>query len=107
MKDWNKTPYAIAVDEKTAVCIDESGIAEVLGDNKAYFIKTDANKKPETITLGTPITWNHEGKALSVHALTKGNNVKYNLTNFIPENTNQTEKLWWSIHSGVWSSINQ
>ncbi|GAA4778132.1 hypothetical protein GCM10023231_00750 [Olivibacter ginsenosidimutans] len=102
MQDWNKTPYGIAVDEKTAVCIDEAGMAEVVGTNKAFFIKTDATKKPETFEANKAVTWNREGKAIQVSAITAGSNNKFNINTFEPENTTGLEKFWWSIISGNW-----
>ena len=47
---------AIACDEKTAVCIDENGIAMVVGINKAYFLRKWCDI-PETCLAGTPLTW--------------------------------------------------
>ena len=108
MKDWNKSAYGIAVDEKTAICIDEVGMADVLGYNKAFFIKTDANKQPESIPSRMPLTWNHDAKALSVYVLSNDNtNSKFDLTTFSPQTSSQPEKLWWSVISGVWQSNNQ
>lgn len=103
MKDWNKTPNSIAVDERTAVCIDEMGMATVMGSNKAYFLKTDASKPPEIFTAGTPVTWNYDGKAIQVSAISATvNNNKFNIINFEPENTAGLEKYWWSVASGTW-----
>lgn len=101
MKDWGKTPFGIAVDERTAVCIDEVGNAEVLGSNKAYFVKTDNAKQPETMNPGVPLTWNHTGKALTVYELspTLGNN-KFILNSFAPQNSSGVSSYWWSVVSG-------
>lgn len=103
MKDWGKTPYGISVDEATAVCIDETGMAQVLGSNKAYFLKTDAAKNPETFTAATPVTWNNDGKAIQVSAISAlATANKFNLTTFEPENTAGLEKSWWSVMGGTW-----
>src|SRR5690606_27895262 len=103
MKDWNKVPRAIAVDERTAVCIDESGMAEVLGTNKAFFIKTEANKAPETFAANSSVTWNHNGQALHVSAMSAaGSSNKFNMNTFEPESTAGLEKFWWAIVSGNW-----
>ena len=100
-KDWNKTPNAIAVDERTAVCIDETGMATVVGTNKAFFLKTDAAKAPETLSAGTPVTWNRDGKAIKVSAVSAiAINNKFNLINFEPQNTSGLEKFWWSVVTG-------
>lgn len=106
MKDWTKTPYGIAVDERTAVCIDETGMAAVLGANRAFFLKTDAAKVPETFSTNTPITWNHDSKAIEVSAISataSGN--KFNMNTFEPASTSGLEKFWWSVVSGQWSQI--
>ncbi len=100
MKDWNKTPLAITVDERTAVCIDETGMATVTGSNKAFFLKTEAGKTPETFTSGAPVTWNREGKALLVTAVSAAANNKFNMNSFEPENSAGVEKFWWSVVSG-------
>lgn len=104
MKDWSKTPNAIAVDERTAVCINETGMATVLGTNKVFFLKTDAAKAPETLTAGTPITWNRDGKAIQVSVISAtGANNRFNINTFEPENTAGLEKFWWSVVSGNWA----
>ena len=46
----------IACDEKTAVCIDQDGIAMVAGLGKAYFIRQWC-APPETCIRGQPLTW--------------------------------------------------
>ncbi len=104
MKDWNKVPRAIAVDERTAVCIDENGIAEVVGTNKAFFVKTEADKSPETLVANSPVTWNRDGKAMYVSAISAtGSNNKFNINTFEPESTAGLEKFWWVIVSGNWT----
>lgn len=103
MKDGNKAPYGIAVDERTAVCIDEKGMAEVIGTNKAFFIKTDVAKKPETFEANKTVTWNHDGKAIQVSTIAGVNNNKFNMNTFEPENTAGLETFWWSVISGNWN----
>lgn len=106
MKDWSKTPYGIAVDEATAVCIDETGMAQVVGSNKAFFLKTDAAKTPEIFTAGSPITWNRDSKAIQVSTISASvSSNKFNLNSFEPDNTNGLEKFWWSVVSGNWAQI--
>lgn len=103
MKDWSKTPLGIAVDEKTAVCIDETGMANVMGSNKAFFLKTDAAKTPETFEANKPATWNRDGKAIQVSAISAtAINNKFNMNTFEPDNTSGLEKYWWSVVSGSW-----
>lgn len=100
MKDWGKTPYGIAVDERTAVCIDEAGNAEVMGSKKAYFVKSDNAKQPETIISGLPLTWNQAGKALTVYELSPSTGNKFNLNTFAAQNSTGLDSYWWSVVSG-------
>lgn len=101
MLDWSKTPNAIAVDEKTAVCIDENKIATVLGANKAFFLKTMSTNKPEVLRAGNAITWNNNGKAIQVAAVSgtvQGN--KFDVNKFEPVGTTGWSHKWWSFVSG-------
>lgn len=101
MKDWSKTPNGIAVDEATAVCIDETGMAQVIGTNKAFFLKTNATKAPETFTIGSPVTWNNGGQAIQVSVISGiAANNKFNMNTFEPETTAGLEKYWWSVVAG-------
>lgn len=108
MKDWDKTPNAIAVDESTAVCIDENGMAQVVGRNKAFFLRTDAAKKPEILITNSPVTWNNDAKAIHVSAITAtATTNKFNMNTFEPDNTAGLEKFWWSIAAGNWIQSNR
>ena len=57
---------AIACDEKTAVCIDENGIAMVVGINKAYFLRQWC-AIPETCITGTPLDWTNGTKVYIIN----------------------------------------
>ncbi|MBD3421683.1 MAG: cyanophycinase [Chitinivibrionales bacterium] len=46
----------IGVDERTAVCVDENGMATVFGSNSAHFIRQYCGE-PETLAAGEPLTW--------------------------------------------------
>lgn len=101
MKDWDKKVNGVAVDEKTAVCIDENGFAEVLGSNSAFFLKSNGSKKPEQVESGKPFTWNWEGQAVEVtevSAKSKGN--LFNMVSFEPENSLGVNQYWWSVING-------
>lgn len=103
-KDWDQAPRGIAVDERTAVCIDESGIAQVVGSNRAYFIKTNPAYEPEIFMANQPVTWNNEGKALDVSAISAtATDNRFNLTTFEAENTSGLEKFWWTVMTGHWA----
>ncbi|MGZ8551554.1 MAG: cyanophycinase, partial [Chitinophagaceae bacterium] len=70
MNEWNRTPFGIAPDERTAVCINEKGKAIVIGEGNAYFISARKGKEPENLAPGVPLQWYHEGRALKVYELT-------------------------------------
>lgn len=101
MKDWGKAPYAIAVDEGTAVCIDDLGIANVVGSNKAFFIKTTSEKLPEVFESGKAVTWDQNGEALRVYTMAaKTQENKFSVGNFNEEGASGQTAAWWSIASG-------
>ena len=101
MQDWNKTPYGIAVDESTAVCIDDKGMAVVVGSNKAFFLKTFSGKKPEILETNKSVTWNWDGKAILVSTISgKATGNLFNLITFEPANTTGMTSSWWSVVAG-------
>lgn len=62
-------PRGIACEERTAVCIDPSGMARIFGDvgddDFAYFIRPSCpGNVPEILDEGAPLTWNNGEKAL-------------------------------------------
>jgi cyanophycinase len=106
MKDWVKAANAIAVDERTAVCIDELGNAEVLGSNNAYFVKTDITKQPESVDNGIPLSWDHSGKAIKVFSVSGTvNNNKFNMNTFQPQTPSLFTSFWWSVVAGSWKVV--
>ncbi len=65
MKDFGvKSPKGIAVDEKTAVCVDENGMMKVFGKGSAFFLSTE--NLPEICEPKTKLEWNHQQKAIRV-----------------------------------------
>ena len=53
--DWSSSPREIAIDEKSAVLVEEDGKARVIGSGKgAYFLKP--MRAPETCVEGAPLT---------------------------------------------------
>lgn len=101
MKDWNKVPYGIAVDERTAVCIDEDGMAEVVGDHKAFFLKTYGDKTPELFEANKTVTWDRQGKAVRVSvvpATLAGH--QFNVKTFEPASGSGLQNAWWSVVNG-------
>jgi len=58
--DWSSSPREIAIDEKSAVLIEEDGKARVIGSGKgAYFLKP--TRGPEICTEGVPLTFRDVG----------------------------------------------
>ncbi len=52
---WNNAPRGVAVDEQTALLIDGSGHATVVGNSTAYFLK--APGLPQVCAAKTPLTY--------------------------------------------------
>lgn len=97
MADWDMDAKGIGINEFTAVCVDEEGMARVFGDpdedDFAYFLKVNAGP-PEVCESGTPLTWNHSGQALSVYQILgnpQGNN-SFDLTD------------WQTASGGEWQN---
>ena len=73
-QDWGTPATAIACDEYTAVCIDESGLARVFGeapqyDDNAYILTVNCaleEATPETCIPGQPLTWSQGQEAVHV-----------------------------------------
>lgn len=104
MMDWSKVPFGIAVDERTAVCIDHSGIATVVGSNTAYFIKTESAKLPENFVVNSAIHWHRDGKAIQVTAIPgTASSVQFNTNTFEPSTSTGISQYWWSVTNGVWT----
>lgn len=110
LKDWSIAAKAIAVDERTAVCIDATGNAKVFGDysatrpySYAYFLNPAITKKPETLNANTKVTWNYGEQAVAVYeiaaSVTGGGS--FNVTNFNFASATGGKSYWWSINNGV------
>jgi cyanophycinase len=50
---WSPDPRGIAVDERTALLVEESGAARVVGDGAVYFLRTSA--APQRCAAGKPL----------------------------------------------------
>jgi cyanophycinase-like exopeptidase len=106
--DYGLQGKAIACDEYTAVCIDETGIAHVFGDypsydDNAYFVQVNCglpDVTPELCADGEPLTWNLGGEALKAYRIkgtTSGDNY-FDLTTW--ETGSGGEWLHWSANNG-------
>lgn len=65
--DWGVLGRGIGVDEATAVCVDPSGKALVLGAGAGFFLRAEA--QPEECQAGRPLRWDNGRKAVSVYQL--------------------------------------
>lgn len=110
LKDWKIAAKAIAVDERTAVCIDAAGKAQVFGDysaakpySYAYFLVADAAKQPEQFIANTKVTWKNGKQAVSVYEIPASVNGggSFNVTNFNFAEATGGKAYWWSIDNGV------
>ncbi len=103
-KDENKNPFGIAVDEQTAVCIDENGVAKVYGINDAFFLQ-GASLGPEVCTNKSPLTWNSNMQAVKVYRITgsKSGNGYFNLTDFNYTTASGGLLMYYNVTGGVFS----
>jgi len=103
LSDFQAVAYGIAADEKTAVCIDEKGIAKVLGVSKAYFIIQSTGKLPEQFSPGKPVTWKQNEQVLSVYEIeaTVTGNGNFNVASFKESEAAGGKWYWWWIEIGV------
>ena len=82
--------HGIGIDDCTSLCI-EGNKAKVIGISNVYIL--EAERSPEVCIKNTPLTWDHEGKAIKVY--TFGPNAEFNI-NEKPEHNVQ----YWSIVNG-------
>jgi cyanophycinase len=54
---WAEEVHGIGIDETTAVLVDETGHARIVGKNSAYFMTLD--HQPEICVAGKPLTLRH------------------------------------------------
>lgn len=80
--DW-QSPKGIGVQEETAVCIDENGLASVYGIGDAYFLNA-SSQKPETCVDQTKLNWVNNKKAVQAYKIsaTPTGNGSFNLNNW-------------------------
>lgn len=98
-KDFNVSkPKGIAADERTAVCIDKSGNATVLGSGNAFFLINDGIK-PEVCEAGKPLSWINKNKALRVYVFqaTPEGTQAFNLQHWPKKKPTE----YWSVNEGV------
>jgi cyanophycinase len=101
--DFKVLPKGIAVDEKTAVCIDKDGKAKVLGTSKAYFLLPDARHLPEQLIAGKPLIWNQKQEAISVYEINASptGNGNFNLANFSAAEASGGKWFYLSVENQI------
>lgn len=109
--DYLKSPYGIACDEYTAVCIDTAGLARVFGrgparDDNAFFIQANcALGFPwiESCRANIPLTWSRGSRALNVYQI-KGDSKGTNTFDLKTWRNGSGGTWWyWSVISGEFS----
>jgi cyanophycinase len=97
-QDMNINAKGIAVDEKTAVCIDDKGNAKVFGTHQAFFIAA-GSKGPEVCKENTALQWNRNKKALHVYVYqgSKEGTTAFNILKWPSKNAHQ----YWYVEKGV------
>ena len=102
-KDLAQNPRAIAIDEETAVCIDETGIAIVFGTNKAFFLQRTSSS-PETCIADTTLTWNNNAQAIKVYCIAGSiiGNSSFDLKDY--STANGGNWLYYYVGNGVFYS---
>ncbi|NSL90375.1 cyanophycinase [Chitinophaga sp. Mgbs1] len=102
IRDWRLYPRGIAPDEKTAVAIDEHGVAKVFGVSKACFIFTDKGAAPEQCMAGKPLEWNRRGHALRVYEIAGSDegNGSFSVADFSPAKASGGNWYWWWVENG-------
>ncbi|RFS21072.1 cyanophycinase [Chitinophaga silvatica] len=102
IKDAGIYPKGIAPDEKTAVCIDENGMATIYGVSKAVFLTTSNDKAPEYCEKNRPLEWNHAGTAIKVYEIqgSADGNGTFSVADFDPAKATGGNWYWWWIENG-------
>ncbi len=101
LSDHGVYALGVAPDEKTAVCVNGSGIATVIGEGDAYFIKPLG--RPESIQAGKPLQWKRKRKALLVYRV-KGaeqGNGSISMPDFTEQHATGGRWQHWWIDNGV------
>ncbi|RZS69016.1 isoaspartyl peptidase/L-asparaginase [Pseudobacter ginsenosidimutans] len=104
INDWKVFPKGIAPDERTAVCIDDNGKAQVIGEGKAYFLITDAATAPEQVKAGESLQWKANQKAIRVYEI-QGSATgagSFSVADFDAAKAKGGTWYWWWVDKGVW-----
>ncbi|HUM47026.1 MAG TPA: hypothetical protein PLD84_08860, partial [Chitinophagales bacterium] len=94
VQDWGMAAKGIAVEEKTAVCIDENNMATVYGyNNGTAFFMQPTGLGPEVCVPNTKLTWNRNNQAVKV----------YKIENEINGNGSFNLNDWTTASGGTWT----
>lgn len=101
--EWKIFPKGIAPDERTAVCIDENGQAQVFGEGKAYFLSTDAKHAPEQVAPGKPVQWKANNQAVKVYELQGApqGNGHFSVVDFSAAKAKGGKWYFWWVENGL------
>lgn len=101
-KDFKIYPRGVAPDERTAICIDENGVATVIGESKAYFIITDKSKMPEVCGPGRSLQWKQKEQALKVYEIqgSATGNGSFSVADFDVSRATGGKWYWWWVDKG-------
>ena len=107
LQDWNIAAKGIASDEATAVCIDQNGQASVFGSSNAYFLMSDASKKPEKCQQGFPLDYINSNKSVMVYQIrgTSAGNGSFSVNDFDTTKASGGAWSWWSVTNGVLNQV--
>jgi len=93
-KDWALNAKGIGVEEKTAVLIDQNGLAKVVGSAKAYFLQKN-NALPEECSPEKTLTWNNNKQAVKVYEIQAS-------TTFSAADASLDLTNWTTANGGIW-----
>ncbi len=92
----DKPLSVIAVDERTALVINENGEMNVMGDHHVFFIyPVEENSLPNQLAEEMPFTWREEGFPLGVFIADRFTNFSHTISE-IPPSWNQM----WNVLEG-------
>ncbi len=104
INDLNRPARGIGVDERTAVCIDENGIATVFGTNHVYFIDGSISN-PEIISENEPLHWYNQMRALKVFKIqgSETGNQSFDLKSW--DSDDQDITGYWYVENGTFEGF--
>jgi cyanophycinase len=89
--------HGIGIDEKTPLCIDETGHGIVIGSNSVYFLSSNG-QAPEECSPGKPLSWN--SNAIKIYKITGSNkgNGGFDANNWL---FSGGDSFYYSVDHGV------